>query len=89
MLRIPHSNTWSIEFAVVSIIISLNGLASNLFSTEHTMEINPYFSRSGSETVLNIREVKISLRQRQRVRNFCVLTSSFLVFFLGSYSLSL
>ena len=36
------------------------------------------------------REVKISLRQRQRVRerNFCVLTSSFLVFFLGSYSLS-
>ena len=32
-----------------------------------------------------IREVKISLRQRQRVRerNFCELTSSFLVFFLG------
>ena len=37
------------------------------------------------------REVKISLRQRQRVRerNVCLLTSSFLVFFRGSYSLSL
>ena len=33
------------------------------------------------------REVKISLRQRVRERNFCVLTSSFLVIFLGSYSL--
>ena len=33
------------------------------------------------------REVKISLRQRQRVRerNFCVLTSSFRVFFLVVY----
>ena len=37
-------------------------------------------------TQLN-REVKISLRQRQRERHVCVLTSSFLVFFLRSYSL--
>ena len=39
----------------------------------------------------NNREVKISLRQRQRLRerNLCVLTSSFLVSFLGSYSVSL
>ena len=40
---------------------------------------------------MGIKEVKIPLRQRQRVRerNFCVLMSSFLVFILGSYSLSL
>ena len=35
------------------------------------------------------REVKISLRQRVRERDLCVLTSSFLVLFLGSYLLSL
>ena len=37
------------------------------------------------------REVTISLRQRQRVREriFCELTPSFIAFFLGSYSISL
>ena len=47
-----------------------------------------FFLSIGSQSAY-IREVKISLRHRVQERNFCLLTSSFLVFFLGSYSLSL
>ena len=50
-----------------------NGNYSVLFPTSWTLPTNPNLIK----------------RQRVRERNFCVLTSSFLVFFLCSYSLSL